>query len=62
MKKYCNRHTSALKNLNSAYPIWENAFTDKMHMNKYLEQLVTDNGIEVGTWIKEMARHLLETI
>ncbi|MHA2248710.1 MAG: hypothetical protein ACXAD7_00035 [Candidatus Kariarchaeaceae archaeon] len=57
---YCDNHLTALANLRSGFSEWVIAFGNKFTFQDYLKKITTDNTIEFGSWVRDVAKYMVD--
>ncbi|MHA2029866.1 MAG: hypothetical protein ACW99A_17745 [Candidatus Kariarchaeaceae archaeon] len=57
---FCNRHEMAYEKIQSTFQEWQIAYGQKYRKRKYLQNLLTNQEVPSGKWVKEVVKHLLE--
>ena len=57
---FCNRHDKAYENIQSNFKEWKVAYGEKYRKKKYYQNLLTNEEVSSGKWVKEVIKHLLE--
>ncbi|MFV2016058.1 MAG: hypothetical protein ACC656_11555 [Candidatus Heimdallarchaeota archaeon] len=57
---YCSRHEKAYENIESTFQEWIVAYGKKYRKKKYLQNLLTNQDVSSGKWVKEVVKQLLE--
>ena len=57
---FCNRHEKAYENLQNHFKEWQVAYGEKYRKKKYYQNLLTNEDVSSGKWVKEVVKHLFE--
>ena len=57
---FCNRHEKAFENVQDTFKEWQLAYGEEYRKKKYLQNLLTNENLVSGKWVKEVVKDLLE--
>jgi len=61
ISKFCSRHELAKENIEKEFSKWQIAFGSSYTMVEYLTELIENEDLNSGMWVKDIAEYILET-
>ena len=58
--EFCVEHHEAHENIENSFSSWKKAYGTKYSKTKYLSELVNNEELPAGKWVREIAEYLIE--